>query len=77
MWGENNFGQLGIESIESTIVPIKIMEGVKSVELNSFYTGAITEEGDLYMWGSNDYGQLGNGSTEDSSVPIKIMEGIK
>ena len=59
---------------------IKISEGndnrVIDVELGYNYSGAITEDGSLYMWGSNVAGELGNGTTTGSKIPQKIMDNI-
>ncbi|MEE0618752.1 MAG: hypothetical protein U0N91_00070 [Oscillospiraceae bacterium] len=81
MWGYNNRGQVGNGA--STYIspapvesPVKIMDNVKSVSLGYDYSGAITEDGSLYMWGDNFYNQLGY-STTHSSTPKKIMDNIK
>lgn len=42
----------------------------------TWFSGAIDENGSLWMWGKNSYGQLGNGTTTDSLTPIKIMDGV-
>ena len=82
MWGFNTDGQLGIgrfaESGDNhSNIPIKIMEGVKSVSLGGAHSAAIKNDGSLWMWGNNESGQLGNGTNVSSNIPIKIMEGVK
>ena len=86
MWGDNCNGELGngesgyYENNYSKLsnVPIKIMDNVKSVSLGYYHSGAITEDGSLYMWGTNSYGKLGNSKIGyQSTVPIKIMDNVK
>ena len=94
-WGDNEFGALGRPQDEMYFVnhvgyyygptPVKIMDNVKSVSLGGAHSGAITEDGSLYMWGYNIYGQLGNGESgrdenhneKISTIPIKIMDNVK
>ena len=72
-WGSNLFGQLGNNSIEDSLVPIKInLPPVASVACGYNYTMALGTDGTLSAWGYNKLGQLGNGSDSDSHVPIKI-----
>ncbi|MCM1123791.1 MAG: InlB B-repeat-containing protein [Eubacterium sp.] len=82
MWGSNGYGQLGNGTTESSTVPIKIMENVKSVSLGAYHSAAIKEDGSLWMWGRNSSGQLGNGISDSyytsvNSTPIKIMENVR
>ena len=81
MWGRNDEGQLGDGTHDDKNKPIKILKDVKSVNLGvrigGYYSGAITEDGNLYMWGRNDIGQLGDGTSEYRSEPIKIMDHVK
>ena len=77
MWGGNYNGQLGNGTTEKSLIPVKIMDNVKSVSLGEDHSAAITEDGNLYMWGYNNHGQLGNDTTEDSSTAIKIMDNVK
>ncbi len=80
MWGYNDKGQVGngttAISPEPAESPVKIMGNVKAVSLGSEHSGAITEDGSLYMWGNNFYNQLGY-KTAKSSTPIKVMDNIK
>ena len=77
MWGGNSCGQLGNGTKDNSLVPVKIMDKVKTVSLGELHSAAITEDGSLYMWGLNEDGRLGNGTTENSSVPVKIMGNVK
>ncbi len=78
MWGENNYGQLGVKTYHDiNNTPIKVMDNVKMVSCGDNYTGAITEDGSLYMWGGNNYGVLGTGNIKSSSLPIKVMDNVK
>lgn len=80
LWGENASGCLGDGTRENSLEPKKIMENVAQVQCDNKeygeFTGAITNDGDLYLWGDNQYGELGDESTEDSLEPKKIMENV-
>ena len=81
MWGDNGYGQLG-DGTNGTYAarkhsPVKVMENVKEISLGNAHSGAIKEDGSLWMWGANDKGQLGDGTNEDKNTPVKIMENVK
>lgn len=82
-WGLNFQGQLGNgvydsgEIPETNIIPTKILENVKSVDIDLSFCAAVTESGELYTWGGNWVGQLGNGTNEDCYIPTKIMDNVK
>ena len=61
MWGWNDSGQLGNGEhgvgVQSD-VPVKIMDNVKSVSLGNGHSGALTEDGELYMWGNNAFNNI-------------------
>jgi len=64
-WGDGRNGNLGHGDKEHVVVP-KLVEGLigKHVVYASAgvdHTGAVTEDGEIYIWGSNDVGQLGLG----------------
>ena len=57
-----------------------VIDGLKveQVSLCRYHSGAITEDGSLWMWGSNSFGALGNGTyMATRNAPIKIMENVK
>lgn len=59
-WGENTFGQVLPNSLESYIyTPTKLLDNVVSVSAGATHTVAVTSDGKLYGWGSNAYGELG------------------
>ena len=78
MWGYNGYGQLGDGTNESKDIPVKIMENVKNVSFSDDHSGAIKEDGSLWMWGDNGYGQLGDGTNGTYAArkhsPVKVME---
>ena len=81
MWGDNGYGQLG-DGTNGTYAarkhsPVKVMENVKEISLGNAHSGAIKEDGSLWMWGANNKGQLGDGTNEDKNTPVKIMENVK
>ncbi len=73
MWGYNYYGQIGDGTPNNSYEPKKILENVKTVSLGYYHSGAITEDGCLYIWGFNCHGQIGDGTLIDSHMPIKII----
>ena len=80
MWGENDSGQVGNGTTEDQHLPEKVLDNIVSAAVTfdvaeSAMTGAIAEDGSLYMWGYNEDGSLGNGiATGIQTIPLKIME---
>ncbi|MDR2585238.1 MAG: hypothetical protein LBC84_03320 [Prevotellaceae bacterium] len=69
-WGNTNWGQMGYDNGAKGLqnpatmpqtVPLKIMEGVKTMVAGGFHVLALKEDGTLWSWGSNINGQTGNG----------------
>ncbi|KAK3211431.1 hypothetical protein Dsin_016137 [Dipteronia sinensis] len=75
-WGRNQNGQLGLGTIEDSLVPQKIQAfqgvSIKMVAAGAEHTVAVTEDGDLYGWGWGRYGNLGLGDRNDRLVPEKV-----
>lgn len=75
-WGENKFGQLGIDSnISNSFVPMEIFhdESLARVYAGWTHTAALTKTGEVFTWGRNSYGQLG-AQREVSYKPEKIPD---
>ena len=64
MAGKNNSGAV-------------VLGKVKEVSQGYSHTGAITEDGSLYMWGSNSNRQIGDGTSTTRTMPVKIMDDVK
>ncbi len=72
-WGDNRYGQLGIDSrIERSDVPYVVMDctmavggrctpllNVKAIAAGRYFSLAVADGGGLWAWGSNAHGQLG------------------
>lgn len=85
MWGRNEYGQIGNGSTELVVSPVKVLDNVKYVDIDRYYSAAIKEDGTLWMWGSNQHGQFGNrelgNDTKDGKFsiqtsPIQVMKNI-
>jgi alpha-tubulin suppressor-like RCC1 family protein len=75
-WGYNHYGQLGIGTSTSSLVPVALLgiADVIAVEANSYHTCALSRTGSIDCWGYNAYGALGIGSTTDMHSPILVAE---
>jgi hypothetical protein len=72
-WGDNNFGQLGINSTTSSPNPelsnINPTENIVGITSGSDHTCAAINDGTLYCWGDNSDGQIGDGTTTTRLTP--------
>ena len=73
-WGLNGDGELGNNSIVSSLVPVQTIaagSGVTAVATGAAH-GCAVVNGGVKCWGYNANGQLGNGSTTQSTVPVDV-----
>ncbi|MEI7917847.1 MAG: prepilin-type N-terminal cleavage/methylation domain-containing protein [Candidatus Saccharibacteria bacterium] len=78
-WGNNDYGQLGNNSITTSRVPIPVNTSgvfsgktITSIETGEAHTCAIASDNLVYCWGRNQLGALGNNSTVESHVPVAV-----
>ena len=78
LWGDNNFGQLGDDTVANKSSPIQTVAGGtdwKSVACGANFTVALKTDGTLWVWGDNPFGQLGDNTTIKRSSPIQTIAG--
>lgn len=80
-WGDNEFGQLGDGTFESSLVPVEVdTSGVlagKHLEYITVGYGdvfVLDSDGIAYSWGRNNHGQLGDGTKEHQPYPVAFDE---
>jgi alpha-tubulin suppressor-like RCC1 family protein len=76
-WGDNDRGQLGIGTLTSSEVPMKVHvpKGVTFVMVSSggYASYGIDTTGRLWAWGDNRSGQLGTGSDRKrATLPVDV-----
>ena len=75
-WGGNATGQLGINSLSGTTVPVPVLVGVpvswSAVAAGSSHSLGVTTAGVLYGWGLNSSGQAGIGGAQFVSSPVLV-----
>lgn len=76
-WGNGQFGQLGLGSDASKILPTKVEEfseeDIVQISCASGLSAALTEDGKIYTWGRSKGGNLGHGETFSSSISLPTM----
>jgi alpha-tubulin suppressor-like RCC1 family protein len=81
-WGDNEWGQLGTNTNDSTAIPVDVcadgacsesLQGVVAITADNDHTCALNEEGGVLCWGKNANGQLGDGSNTDRTTPVGVV----
>ena len=76
-WGNNAWGQLGINSTSYPYTPLSILGGRKTFCFISAgigqSSGGIDKNGQVWCWGKNTRGELGNNSVVCTSTPVSIL----
>ncbi len=80
-WGMNYHNQISQNMADEYISsPVKIMDGVKKVDVSSrmnCFVAVIKDDDSLWTWGPDDIsGYQGNGSDVITSIPTKIMDDV-
>jgi alpha-tubulin suppressor-like RCC1 family protein len=75
VWGQNQYGQLGIGTVFQTNSPVMVTGGLSNViqiSGGAYHSLALLENGNVYSWGWNRYGQLGDGTNSNRTSPVLI-----
>ena len=73
-WGENQYGQLGDNSLNSYAYPVQVpgLSNVTHVAAGDFHSLARKGDGTVMAWGRNSQGQLGDNTTTNRLIPTSI-----
>lgn len=75
-WGENRWGQLGVEdATDRRTVPGAVTGVAHATQLAAgiLHTCAVTSDGKAWCWGRNQRGQTGSGSTSEIAAPARVV----
>ena len=76
VWGNNNYGQLGIGDNNNRNIPtlLNLPNNEKPLSISCGYnhTICLTKNENIYVWGNNDYGQLGIGDNNNRNIPTLL-----
>ena len=74
VWGNNEDGELGINSIISRSSPVQVGSETDwlQVQAGRDHSLAVKTNNTLWAWGKNGDGQLGDGTVIDRSSPVQI-----
>jgi len=73
-WGQNNTGQIGINTINLYLTPLNINQNKTycHISAGAQHTITIDYQGQVWGWGYNNRGQLGDNDTVIPKTPISI-----
>jgi len=78
MWGVGGNGNLGDNTTTAKSSPVQTVTGGTNwnqIACGASFTGAIKNDGTLWMWGFNAFGMLGNNSVAQISSPVQTAAG--
>jgi alpha-tubulin suppressor-like RCC1 family protein len=77
--GNNNVGQLGIDTltITDTAAPVHIMTGVKNIAAGLNHSLILKTDGTLMGCGYNAYGELGDNTSANHSTPFQMATNVE
>ena len=77
--GSNAYGQLGLGDVRRRYAfeRVEALRGshVATVSVGEDHSGAVAEDGRLFLWGRGDWGQLGTGDARSHFTP-RLVEGV-
>jgi len=74
-WGNNDSGQLGDGTTDSSLVPVDVLRldsGVTEITTAEKHSCALTSGGYAKCWGANVFGYLGDGTANQANSPVSV-----
>jgi alpha-tubulin suppressor-like RCC1 family protein len=81
-WGHNDYGELGNNTTNSSLVPVAVStdlgvsalygKTVVAVAAGHSHSAALCSDGTLTSWGDNTYGKLGDSTTVQRNAPVAV-----
>lgn len=75
--GNNEYGQLGNGSFESSNVPYKVMDNAKAVFASGSASFAVDDNNIVYRWGTNYIDHIGNIDNYKFTTPIRYATDMR
>lgn len=74
-WGNNEFGQLGDDTLLNRLTPVQVqgLTGVVAIAAGSSTSFALKSDGTVWAWGRNMSGELGDGTVTNRRVPVRVF----
>ena len=74
VWGQNNYGQLGLNDTANRSSPVQVgaLTGWSQIAAGQYHSIAAKTDGTLWSWGNNGFGRLGLNDTTNRSSPVQI-----
>jgi uncharacterized repeat protein (TIGR02543 family) len=84
MFGNNEWGQLGVENLNQALFPINVTssfslknkEKIVSVELGTSHSGVLTNHHRVFLWGLNRDGQIEKSNSNLQSLPVDVTKSL-
>ncbi|MFA5808815.1 MAG: hypothetical protein WC935_00575 [Thermoleophilia bacterium] len=73
-WGRNQFGQLGLNTTDDSLIPKKVqgLAKVIAVAAGDNHSVALRDNGSVWTWGANYAGQLGVPIEDFALIPVQV-----
>ncbi len=80
-WGDNHYGQLGINtSTTSSTTPVKVvgpegtgyLSNIVDISAGYWHSIAVASDGTIYTWGKGEEGSLCYGKNADTYIPVRV-----
>ncbi|THF73413.1 RCC1 domain-containing protein [Cohnella fermenti] len=80
-WGNNDYGQLGTNSIVMSTKPVQVkgtggtgvLSNIIAIEAGNQSSFALASDGTVWSWGNNYYGKLGDGTMTTRKAPVQVL----